>query len=138
MKELAGINSPKELQDSMRKDWKFQVAERKKHGSYPTSVLPSKVYTALYGSPPFSHNRKMYLIELDKEWRANHGEKYQFVFHFKGSTIPYLIENVEDYNEAFSHAVNKLIGEGIGIGSIPLAKHLMNRGELEFDSRKIE
>lgn len=137
MRELCAITSPETLEKSMHEDWKFQVAEKKKHGNYPTNILPSKVYIALYDTPPFSSSRKKYLKQLDNNWRKNHGENYQFVFRYKGASIPYLIQRVENYEDAVNHALGKLINDGIGISSIPLAKHLMNVGELQFDYKKI-
>jgi len=137
MKDLTTIKTHKDLENSMKLDWKYQVSTKQKHGTYPTNTLPSKVYIALYDSMPFSSSRKHLLKELDKIWLDTHGENWQFVFAYKSAKIPIRVENVSGYEDAYKHALSQLVHSGVGITSITLAKHLMNTGELQFDSSKL-
>ncbi len=138
MQELSATKTKDEMYQYLRDSWRFQVQQGKKYGRFP-QIKPSKIYVALFGALPYSKENKALLKQLDSEFDSKHAEDYQFVFKYKSGTYSVLITNVSNYEEALKKALGALVKKSnLGIPSYPLAKHLMNTGELTMDFTNIQ
>lgn len=138
MQELATVKTKEDMYQYLRDSWRFQVQSGKKHGTFP-NLKPSKIYIALFGTLPYSSINKSLLKQLDNEFDAKHAEDYQFVFKYKGGTYIALITRVSNFEEALKRAISQVVSKsGFGISAYPLAKHLMNTGELTMDFKHID
>ena len=137
MIEVATVTTKDDMYQYLRDSWRFQVQQGKKHGTFPT-IKPSKIYIALFGSLPYSSANKALLKQLDTDFEAKHADDYQFVFKYKGGTFPTLITMVATYEDALKIAISNVVHKAnFGINSYPLAKHLMNTGELTMGFQKL-
>ncbi len=137
MKELATVQSQDGMMAYLKDTWVYQVKNGLKKGSFPRSK-PSQIYVELFGSMPFSYKLKGYLKELDAEYQGARNEDYQFIFRYRGGTLPVIITRVAGYQEAMRKALGKVVKEtSFGIPSVPLAKQCLNLGTLTVDYTKL-